>query len=212
MPTQPLEGTVTTTDVVSMTEENHDNDKEGTEEADDITANSEEDTRINKSCMIPPLPEPAIGGMHPAICSGDLGKVVQLKAQRSLTENEKFFLLKHHFVPPKNYNFPSRVFGDRQRHFQNTWLEKYNGLVYSESEDGGYCKFCVLFARCEPSVKELGILVNKPLTNFKKAVEKLSEHFTSKGRKSHQSALETAMAFTAVMESRAVSDVLLKTA
>jgi hypothetical protein len=45
---------------------------------------------------------------------------------------------------------------------------------YSESEDGGYCKFCVLFARCEASVKELGVLVTRPLTNFKKATDKLT--------------------------------------
>lgn len=42
------------------------------------------------------------------------------------------------------------------------------GLVYSESKEGGYCKYCVLFATCEGSVKELGVLVNQPLTNFKK--------------------------------------------
>ena len=157
MPTQPLEGTVTTIDVISMTEGNHDNDKEGTEEADDITANSEEDTRINKSCMIPPLPEPAIGGMHPAICSGYLGKVGQLKAQRSLMENENFFT-QAPLCATQELQLPFCVFGDCQRHLQNTCLEKYNGLVYSESEDGDYCKFCVLFAKCEPSMKELGIL------------------------------------------------------
>ena len=77
--------------------------------------------------------------------------------------------------------------------------------MYSESEDGGYCKYCVLFARCEPSVKELGVLVNRPLTNFKKATEKLNEHFCSKSRKSHQAAVERAMAFIAVMENQAVS-------
>ena len=35
----------------------------------------------------------------------------------------------------------------------------------------------VLFARCEASVKELGVLVNRLLTNFNKATEILSEHF-----------------------------------
>ena len=58
------------------------------------------------------------------------------------------------------------------------WLNtKYNGLIYSKSQDGGYCLFCMLFGQCEPSVKELGILVNRPLTNFKNAIEKLNEHF-----------------------------------
>ena len=143
--------------------------------------------------------------MHPAVSSGDFGQVVQLRAQKDLTDSEKFFLLKHHSVPGQGFQFPTRVFQERQRHFQSSWLDKYGGLVYSDSEYGGYCKYCVLLARCEPSVKELGVLVNRPLTNFKKATEKLNEHFCSKGRRSHQEAVERAMAFIAVMENRAVS-------
>ena len=67
-----------------------------------------------------------------------------------------------------------------------SWLGKYNGLTYSQSLGGGFCLFCVLFGQCEPSVKELGVLVNRPLPNFKNAIEKLTEHFVSKGRKSHR--------------------------
>ena len=63
----------------------------------------------------------------------------------------------------------------------------------------------MLFARCEPLVQELGVLVNRPLTNFKKVIEKLNEHFCSKGRRSHQAAVERAITFIAVMENRAVS-------
>ena len=146
-----------------------------------------------------------IPSLHPAVSSGDFGKVVQLKAQRELSNRGKFYLLKHYFVPSKGYSFPARIFSHRQRHFQCSWLERYNGLVYSESEDGGYCKFCVLFARCEASVKELGILVTRPLTNFKKASDKLSEHFASKGRKVHLASVERAEAFCAVIERRTPS-------
>ena len=140
--------------------------------------------------------------LHPDVSSGDFGKVVQLKARRELSNREKFHLLKHPFVPCKGYSFPARIFNHRQRHFQTSWLERYNGLVYSESEDGGYCKFCVLFAKCEASVKELCILVTRPLTNFKKATDKLNEHFSSKGRKFHMASVERAEAFCAVMENR----------
>jgi len=143
--------------------------------------------------------------MHPAILSGDFGRVIGLKAQRKVTDSEKFFLLKHHFVPRKGYQFPSCTFSGRQRHFQSSWLGKYSGLVYSESEDGGYCKFCVLFATCEPPVRELGVLVTRPLTNFKKAIDKLNEHFCSQRRKSHQASVERGMAFCAVMEKPALA-------
>ena len=51
--------------------------------------------------------------LHPAVSSGDFGKVVQLKAQRELSNREKFYLLKHHFVPSKGYSFPARIFSHR---------------------------------------------------------------------------------------------------
>ena len=108
--------------------------------------------------------------MHPDICSGDLGLMLKIKSQRNLTDNEKFFLLKNHFIPAKGFQFPSRIFGSQNRQFQASWLERYNGLTYSPAEDGGFYFDCFLFGQCETSVKELGVLVNRPLINFKKAI------------------------------------------
>lgn len=123
--------------------------------------------------------------------------VVALKANRKLTDHEKFVLLTNHFVPHRNYKFPSRLVGGLHRHFQWIWLGKYNGHVYSESEDGGYCKFCVLFARSGPTL-ELGVLVNRPLINFKRATQKLSDHFHNK--KFHKAAVQEVESFSAVMK------------
>ena len=95
----------------------------------------------------------------------DLGQVIKLKSERSPTDAEKFYLLKNHLVPMEGFKFPSRVINGQKRCFQPNWLKKYNGLTYSPSENGGFCLYCVLFGQCEPSVKELGTLVNKPLTN-----------------------------------------------
>lgn len=61
---------------------------------------------------------------------------------------------------------------------------------------------------CEPSVKELHMLVNRPLTKFKNASKKVCEHFhdscksasASRGRGFHQAALEGATTFTAMMK------------
>ena len=135
--------------------------------------------------------------LHPSVSSGDFGKVVELKAERKLTNHEKQILLANHFVPPRKYKFPARFVGGRIRHFQHSWLEQHNGLVYSESEDGGYCKHCVLFASDGPTMK-LGVLVNKPLVDFKRATEKLSEHFH--GKKFHKASLEAATRFNTVMK------------
>ena len=90
------------------------------------------------------------------------------------------------------------------RHFQHRWLEKNPGLVYSESQSGGYCKYCVLFGKTEPTVKELGVFVTRPFTNFKKATELLGKHFhglgNSKGNKTHQNAVQDANMFARSME------------
>ena len=90
------------------------------------------------------------------------------------------------------------------QHFQHRWLEKNPGLVYSESQSGGYSKYCVLFGKTKPTVKELGAFVTRPFTNFKKATELLGKHFhglgDSKGNKTHQNAVQDAIMFVRSME------------
>ena len=92
-----------------------------------------------------------------------------------------------------------RVINGIQRHL-------YPGLVYSKSQNGGYCKYCVLFGKHEPSVKELGVFVTKPFTNFKKATEQLGGHFhgagVSKGSKTHHNAMQDATTFMTKKGSR----------
>lgn len=133
--------------------------------------------------------------LHVAVSSGDFGQVAILKTERKLTDHEKFALLSRHFVPHRTYKFPTRNVGGRDRAFQQSWLDKYNGLVYSESQNGGYCMYCVLFAR-EGGRITLGALVNSPLIDFKRATEKLAIHFS---KKFHIESLQTAESFTAMM-------------
>ena len=94
-------------------------------------------------------------GMHPAVSSGDFDRVVHLKAERELTDSEKFYLLNHHFIPGINYQFPAHTFGKQSRWFQMNWLTKYNGLVYSQVADGGYCKYCVLLHNVKHQLRHL---------------------------------------------------------
>ena len=58
------------------------------------------------------------GEINPVIQSGDFGQIVKLKAQRSLTEDEKYYLMKHHFVPSKRYNFAAHSYGDLRGTFK----------------------------------------------------------------------------------------------
>ena len=63
-----------------------------------------------------------------------------------------------------------------------------------------------MFGKHEPSVKELGVFVTKPFTNFKKATEQLGGHFhgtgVSKGSKTHHNAMQDATTFMTKKGSR----------
>ena len=81
-----------------------------------------------------------------------------------------------------------------------------NGLAYSESDEGGHCKYCSHFGQSLYSVSNLEsrTFVTKPLTNLNKASDKLREHFVGIGNcsavKYHQTAPEKAVNFIAMME------------
>ena len=119
------------------------------------------------------IPECSVS-LSVAVKSGDLASIVNLKEQLHLTDQEKFYVLDHSFMPHSGYNCPSHTINECKRHLQRRWLSTYNGFVYSESTNGGYCKYCVLFARCSPKVPELGVFVSKPFTDFKKAKSRIS--------------------------------------
>ena len=173
--------------------------------AHDSTAHSES---LLESC--PTTSSESVPDPHSAIASGDLGEVVKLKStmEYKLTDMDKYKLLTEHYIPAPNHPFPACTIGGTVRHFQHSWLTKYPGLVYSLAEDGGFCKYCVLFSNPEPSVTKLGVLVTRPLQNFKKATEILNDHFYAshkKGRKSHQVAYEKALNFISVFENQSLS-------
>ena len=58
--------------------------------------------------------------------------------------------------------------GPKTLMFQSSWLDQYNWLVYSASDTGGYCKFCVMVP---PKTSRLSnaVLVNRLFQNLQKA-------------------------------------------
>ena len=76
--------------------------------------------------------------------------------------------------------------------------------MYSEKDNGGYCKFCVLFGQAPYSVLSLNsTLVTCPFINFKKASDRLRDHFCG-ASKYHLQAVEIAKDFKATMEHKVV--------
>ena len=149
---------------------------------------------MNKHFQIMVCSKPVI---HPAVRSWRSWKVARLMSQRALTDQDKYFLLK----------FPLVSLGKQNHSFQHRWLSRYNGLVYSELNKRGYCKYYVLFGQAPSFVSNLtGVLVIRPLTNLQQENEKVRKHFTGVGthasQKYHLTAVEKAMHFQSVVEKK----------
>ena len=103
-----------------------------------------------------------------------LTDIVQVIGSHSLTTNTKHALMTNHFRPDVNYIFPK---GSTGRSFQFQWLLSFPWLVCSKQADGCFCLPCVLFGSGQGyHGLNPGVLVSRPLTNFKKALEMLHKH------------------------------------
>ncbi|XP_074324678.1 uncharacterized protein LOC141661566 [Apium graveolens] len=74
---------------------------------------------------------------------------------------------------PTSHIFPSTKYGDRQRSFQASWLNNWDWLEYSSSEDAAFCFWCYLFGD-----KRAGdqAFAKKGFRNWKKALSKFRDH------------------------------------
>ena len=137
----------------------------------------------------------------------DFASVVKAIHERSLGDAEMYDLLVNAKIPEQGYNFPQRRFsrGKRTRSFQHALFSRYNGLLYSPSLDGAFCKQCVLFAKVTPGVATLDNLpfVRSPFINYIRAVEKMQHHFNI--APIHRRAVADATALAQVMRGKEVS-------
>ena len=60
--------------------------------------------------------------------------------------------------------------------FSISGSKKYPWLVYNKQKNGGFCLPCALFAASAYHGSNPGVLVNRPITNFKKALEVFRNH------------------------------------
>ncbi|XP_022175167.1 zinc finger MYM-type protein 1-like, partial [Myzus persicae] len=111
----------------------------------------------------------------------DIGKYLNQTVSNEL----KYKLLVNKWTPDETYKFP--IVGKRNLKFQFNWFKRFSWLAYTTiGEQGAMCTFCVLFARDfggKGNHQQLGILVNKPFNNWKKAIETLSHHSTTQFHK-----------------------------
>ncbi len=131
------------------------------------------------------------GGVEPG---KDLVDDVATYVGKSISDANKYHLLKHHFRPDAQYKFPQD--SSTKRSFQLKWLNNNNWLVYSKEMDGGFCLPCVLFATGYRA-QDPGILVSRPLRNFGKALELLNKH---RAKDYHAGAIARCQEFEDVMD------------
>ena len=120
-------------------------------------------------------------------CSGgnvmDLGCIITPMTTKEVCDTidrmdnrQKYKLLMEHFKPEVSFSFPKTFNSGCNQSFQYRWLEKYPWSLYSKHLDGGFYKFCALFAK---NREKLGVLVNKPFVNWVKVNNICEGHSTN---------------------------------
>jgi len=123
-----------------------------------------------------------------------------LLASNNINDAKKYELLKNPWTPPKNYQFP--IEQQRRLKFQLDWLNRFPWLVYSEKVQGALCKCCVLFANNSVGKgvhQKLGVLIIKPFTKWKDAIERFNRHSSSEY---HKLSIIRSEEFIKVMENK----------
>ena len=109
------------------------------------------------------LPVPSEG---PSASPLDIGVVIKSGTLHSLDKSMKLKLIKQ--APDDKFHYPTKFMHGCNRRFKPEWTQSHSWLHYSPSEDGVYCKACVLFAPADVKQQKLGSLVNKPFSVWTK--------------------------------------------
>ena len=142
-------------------------------------SNSESETNLD--AIADNIARKRAADSHSCLYAGDFGQVpVCCAVGTNLSNSDKYLLLMKQSKPECTCKFPDVPDNHGQnRCFQLSWLQAFPGLVYSPSLNGGFFKYCVLFGKVHGS-QPLGVLVSRPLTNFRKATEILKDHLWGK--------------------------------
>uniref|UniRef100_A0A6P7GB57 Uncharacterized protein LOC114339905 n=1 Tax=Diabrotica virgifera virgifera TaxID=50390 RepID=A0A6P7GB57_DIAVI len=142
-------------------------------------------------------PQPAIEGTENPE-AGKFGEEVdigQYVNQTNITDLEKVNILKNSFVPDHKFKFPFSVHVKKQKekkcYLPFNHFKSFNWLVYSKSNGGLLCKYCVLFARTGGMHKNIPLksLVTIPIKKFSKLFGKDGDLLSHAANKYHKDAV-----------------------
>jgi hypothetical protein len=135
----------------------------------DTVSNSSEPTESNKNETENSIHSPPSNSM---IITYDIG----LFLNTCVDDHTRYNLLKNHWNPPKDFKFPysieNRDGKEIRRYLSQKHLDLYPWTVFSENQNGLFCKYCSLFyfkghGTGNKNAMPLGILVTKPMVKFK---------------------------------------------
>ena len=128
----------------------------------------------------------------------DIANYTSSKVRQALSDAEKYQLFTSKSLRPGyDYKYVPRLEYGKQRRFQFDWLTRFEWLVFSVKDNGGYCLPCVIFGKGQDGI-DLGILVSRPMTKFTKAVSTTLPNHQDK--ESHKNAVTMAAHFLEVMQ------------
>ena len=104
----------------------------------------------------------------------DIGVLLKSGTLRSLDKSLKLKLIKQ--APDAKFNYPTKFMHSCNRRSKPEWAQSHSWLHYSPSEDGAYCKACVLFAPTDVKRQRLGSLVSKPFSIWTKQSSVFNGH------------------------------------
>ena len=117
----------------------------------------------------------------------DLGEILSSRNPSStLSDNEKYKILKNHFNPNVNFNFPNKLLHKCNRSCKTDYLT--HEFVYSSSKGSVFCVYCTLFSDIQGKLRSS--FVDKGYSHWHNIIEKENRH---RAKSYHQKAIEQGM-------------------
>ena len=110
--------------------------------------------------------------------SRDIVELVRDNNFDTLSEHDKYIVLKNRFVPEANFDFPKTIKHGCNRSYKTAYLS----FVYSCRYNAIYCIYCVLFVS-KYRLNILGAFVNRGYREWHRLMEKEKKHSQNTTRK-----------------------------
>ena len=105
----------------------------------------------------------------------DLGKILSSRDPYTLSDHETYKILKNHFKPDVNFNFPKKLSHACNRSCKTDYLT--HEFVYSSSKDSVFCVYCTLFPVTQGKIRSS--FMDEGNSKWHNIIEKEDRHRTN---------------------------------